>query len=110
MMKYVLLALAALTLTACSSGDAKDEPLTAATPPPVAVEAVIVEAPAHEVPKQLDVQPMTVPRVKQAQIVGILREVRADGCILQKVSSTDGIHWSQLIVTCADPQAPPAVE
>jgi hypothetical protein len=107
MMKYVLLALAALTLSACSSGDAKDEPLTAATPPPV--EAVVAEQDVPVVDATAAV-PVTVPRVKQAQIVGVLREMRANGCILQKVANTDGIHYSQLVITCGAPQAVPAVE
>lgn len=108
MMKYVLLALAALTLTACGSFGSTDEPL-AATPPPVEVIVAEQDVPVI-VAEQPTAVPTIVPRVKQAQIVGVLREMRANGCILQKVANTDGIHYSQLVVTCGAPQAVPAVE
>lgn len=116
MRNYIVLALFALSLTACSSFGSKDEPLAERTSEDVTVANgdagkvdVINDVPA--VPADVrDPQPTTVPRVKQAHIVGVLREMRANGCILKKVANTDGIHYSQLVITCGDPQVVPAVE
>jgi hypothetical protein len=51
-----------------------------------------------------------VPRIKQAQVIGVVRELVRSGCIVKKVATTDGIHYSQLIVTCDEAQAPPAIQ
>lgn len=57
--------------------------------------------------EQRDPVPVTVPRVTQSEVIGVVRELRANGCIIQKVATTDGIHYSQLLVTCGEPQTPP---
>jgi len=54
--------------------------------------------------------PIVVPRIAEAQLIGVIRELRANGCMIKKVANTDGIHYSQLVVTCGDPQAIPLVE
>lgn len=64
-------------------------------------------APAIEVPEP---RPIEVPRVKQAQVIGVVRELVNSGCAVKKVASTDGIHYSQLVITCGDVQQAPAVE
>lgn len=64
-------------------------------------------APAIEVPEP---RPVEVPRVKQAQVIGVVRELVNSGCAVKKVASTDGIHYSQLVITCGDVQQAPAVE
>lgn len=65
-------------------------------------------APAIEVPEP-DLQP-AVPRVKQAQVIGVVRELVNSGCLVKKVASTDGVHYSQLVITCGDAQQAPPVE
>lgn len=59
--------------------------------------------------EERDLQP-SVPRVKQAQVIGVVRELVNSGCMVKKVASTDGIHYSQLVVTCGDAQEAPPVE
>jgi hypothetical protein len=51
-----------------------------------------------------------VPRIKQAQVIGVVRELVKSGCAIKKVANTDGIHYSQLVITCGDVQQAPAVE
>lgn len=62
---------------------------------------------AIEVPEP---RPVEVPRVKQAQVIGVVRELVNSGCLVKKVASTDGVHYSQLVITCGDVQQAPAVE
>ncbi len=93
-----------ILMPGCSIFDTKDEPVS----PTLAVTPVVV--PTTEVTEVTTPTPIEVPRAAQAQIVGVIRELRANGCIIKKVANTDGIHYSQLVVTCGDPQAIPLVE
>ena len=65
--------------------------------------------PAPVPAEERDLQP-AVPRVKQTQVIGVVRELVQSGCMVKKVASTDGVHYSQLVVTCGDAQKAPAVE
>ncbi len=107
--------LAAVMLGACGSTGKVEEPLpTMATGGMVAEAAP--EAPVPVIPDEAEepqTQPSTaliVPRVEQSQIVGIIKELVGSGCMIKKVANTDGIHYSQLVVTCGDVQTPPLVE
>jgi len=105
-----VLVMVMLLLPGCSSFGSVEEPL--------AVEPVVTaNGGAGEIekisdvptatPERRDPTPVTVPRVTQAEVIGVVRELRANGCIIQKVATTDGIHYSQLLVTCGEPQTPP---
>lgn len=108
---YSLLAImGVLSLAACSTTETVPAP---ETDPTDTVKVANGDAGQETAPPVIEIQdptPAEVPRVKQAQIVGVLREMRANGCILKKVASTDGIHYSQLLITCGDPQKVPEVE
>ena len=88
----------------CSVFDTKDEPVS----PTLAVTPVVV--PTTEVTDVATPTPIEVPRIEQAQLIGVIRELRANGCMIKKVANTDGIHYSQLVVTCGDPQTIPEIE
>jgi hypothetical protein len=89
-------------LSGCSGFGSIEEPLVTA---PVAVPEPTVKAE----PTTENLRP-AVPRVKQAQVIGVVRELVNSGCAVQKVATTDGIHYSQLIVTCGDVQQAPAID
>ena len=109
----LIMVFAVAMLSGCSGFGSIEEPL-AAEPVVTANGSAGETGKINDVPTVApavrDPVPVTVPRVKQAQVVGVIRELRANGCIVKKVASTDGIHYSQLVVTCADPQAIPTVE
>lgn len=98
-------------LTACGSFGGKDEqPIQATGGTLVSVEKEVAPAPEFVPEPTLTAKPIEVPRVKQAEIVGVLREMRANGCIISKLANTDGIHYSQLVITCDAVQNAPEVE
>jgi hypothetical protein len=113
-MKYVLLALVALSMTACSGFGKVEEPLQATGGTLVQADVIkvadVAPAPIIEEAKIPKLVAPTVPRIKQAQIVGVLRELRSNGCLFKKVATTDGIHYSQLVITCGDAQMPPNLQ
>jgi hypothetical protein len=89
-------------LSGCSGFGSIEEPL--ATEPVVTTSGGVEESVTPE-----PLRP-AVPRVKQAQVIGVVRELVNSGCAVQKVATTDGIHYSQLIVTCGDIQQAPAID
>lgn len=100
---------ALLTLTACGGAlSTKDEAppimaqggMTAAVTPEVTPETTVAET----------VPAVKVPRVKQSEIIGVMREMRNNGCIIKKFANTDGLQYSQLVITCGDPQTVPSVD
>ena len=93
-----------ILMPGCSIFDTKDEPVS----PTLAVTPVVV--PTTEVTEVTTPTPIEVPRITQVQTIGILRELRANGCMITKFADTDGIHYSQLVVNCGPPQAIPEVE
>lgn len=93
---YSLLILAGvLSLAACSTAETKPAPAIDPT------DTVKVE--------QLKPEPKVVKHVKQAQVIGVVRELRQQGCLIKKVATTDGIQYSQMVVTCGDPQEIPLI-
>jgi hypothetical protein len=97
---YSLLALVSvLSLAACSGPDPKPE--------------VVANGGAGEADKinDLPVSPqLQIPRVQQAQVIGVVRELVNSGCVVKTVGTIDGVHFSQLKITCGDPQAIPSVD
>jgi len=89
----------------CSMFESKEE--VAVTPTLAVPLSELIEADGIG---GLEPTPIVVPRIAEAQLIGVIRELRANGCIIKKVANTDGIHYSQLVVTCGDPQAIPLVE
>jgi len=89
--------------------------LASTTPPPATANDIILkvetEIPAAPAPEKVsaDLRP-GVPRVKQAQVIGVVQALVDSGCMIKKVASTDGIHYSQLVVTCGDVQQAPVVK
>jgi hypothetical protein len=108
MNKWILLfaIITALNLPGCSMFDTKKDiavtPTLATAPAPAIDDVVLVE-------EKRELRP-AVPRVKQAQVIGVVRELVRSGCVVEKVATTDGIHYSQLIVNCGKPQAAPAIQ
>lgn len=111
-----LLVIIPLMVAGCGSTGKVEEPL-----PTMATGGVVANGPAGTTGTINDVTPVpvpeekqdprpTVPRVKQAQIIGVVHELVQSGCLIKKIASTDGIHYSQLVVTCGDAQEAPAVE
>ena len=113
MNKWILLfaIITALNLPGCSMFDTKKD--IAVTPTlataPVAVPAPTVKADVIKVAEEKELRP-ALPRVKQAQVIGVVRELVRSGCVIEKVATTDGIHYSQLVVNCGKPQAAPAIQ
>lgn len=121
MNKWIALFALLTILPGCSVFDTKEEPTIYVTPTlaetntaPVIVQPTVsdggeifVSAPAPV--ETRDLTP-AVPRVKQAQVIGVVRELVRSGCSVEKVATTDGIHYSQLIVTCGPPQVAPAIQ
>ena len=108
--------LAVFLLAGCGSTGKMEDPLptmatggslASTTTPP----ATTVEIPPTPAPERVseDLRP-AVPRVKEAQVIGVVEALVKSGCMIQKVASTDGIHYSQLVITCGDVQQAPAVE
>jgi len=96
--------LTVLFMPGCSVFDTKED---------IAVTPTLVEAntaPVSVQPTVSEATPIEVPRITQAQTIGILRELRANGCMITKFADTDGIQYSQLVVNCGPPQPIPLVE
>ncbi len=111
MNKWILLfaIITALNLPGCSMFDTKKDiavtPTLAATP--VAVPAPTVKTVTPTVEEKTLVQ--GVPDIKQAQVIGVIRELRKGGCVVKQYARTSGIHYKQLVVTCGDPEKAPAI-
>ncbi len=111
MNKWIALFALLTILPGCSMFDTKKDiavtPTLATTPAPtvktVAIDDVVL------VEEKRELRP-AVPRVKQAQVIGVVRALVRSGCVVEKVATTDGIHYSQLIVNCGKPQAAPAIQ
>ena len=105
-----VLVMVMLILPGCSGFGSIEEPLAAepvVTANGGAGEIRKISDVPTATPKRRDPVPVTVPRVTQGEVIGVVRELRANGCIIKKVATTDGIHYSQLLVTCGEPQTPP---
>ncbi len=100
----------AFFLPGCSVFDTKEDiavtPTLAVTSEPTE-PSVLIE---KDVVKVATPTPVEVPRITQPQAIGILRELRANGCMIKKYANTDAVHYAQLVVTCGDPQAIPEVQ
>lgn len=111
MKKFTSLALIStvLIMTGCSVFDTKEEPTihVTSTLAETNTAPVIVQPTVSEEKREL--RP-AVPRIKQAQVIGVVRELVKSGCAIKKVATTDGIHYSQLIVNCGDVQQAPAIQ
>ena len=104
-----------ILMPGCSMFDSKEDiavtPTLVTIVPEAGTESLITNtAPVSVQTTVSEPTPIVVPRVAEAQLVGVIRELRANGCIIKKVANTDGIHYSQLVVTCADAQAIPLVQ
>ena len=110
----LVIILAAIMLAACGSTGKVEEPL------PVMANGGMVAnggagetgkiddlpAPTSEVQDPQPQVPIIAPRIKQAQIVGILRELRANGCIIKGLHDVNHIHYAELKITCGDVAKP----
>lgn len=105
---YSLFIIAAVLLTAgCSGFGTVEEPVTAE---PVKV-ANGGGGESRETPIEVpEPKRMEVPRVNQAKVIGVVRELVNSGCIVKAVGTIDGVHFSQLKVTCGDPQDIPSLD
>ena len=106
-MKFLMYLPAITLLAACSTTEPKPEPIESANGGGGTTGVINDVTPPT--PEIRDPQP-EVPRITQMQTIGILRELRKNGCVVKKFADTDGIHYSQLVVTCGTLQQPPEVE
>jgi len=105
-----------INMPGCSMFDTKDEPTifvtpTLATAPAITPTPITNTVPVIVQPTVSETKDLTpaVPRVTQAVIIGVVRELVKSGCMIKQVANTDGVHYSQLIVTCGDPEQAPAI-
>jgi len=94
-----LIALLAVLLAACGSTETLPEPVAVPEPTVKTIEPTVEE----------EILVQEVPEIKQAQVIGVIRELRKGGCVVKQYANTSGIHYKQLVVTCGDPEKAPAI-
>lgn len=106
--KILILCLPILLLGACSSTETKSEPIESANGGSGTTGVINDVTPPT--PEVRDPQPVTPPRITQMQVIGVIRELRANGCIVKALHDVDHIHYSELKISCNGIQRPSTAE
>ena len=112
-MKYAIILLAALALTACGSTGTIEEPLEASTatnsvvPSTSEVEPQAGPQTEPQVPKTVLLE---VIKIDNGTIIQVMDKMDAQGCLFEKVALTTSRQWNQFVLKCNEPTEIPTVE
>ena len=100
---YSLLTLVSvLSLAACSGPDPKPEVVANGDAGTVAA--------VHETPvsaAQSAQLTTATPKISMSESIGVMQELRRNGCVVEKFSNVNHLHYSQLLITCGTKLATP---